>query len=265
MFFYLAKMLWFAAQPSSLLLLLTLAGAGLLWTRYARAARRIVLAAALLFAVCGLSPLGNAVLLPLEERFPPADLEKGPAPAGIIVLGGAQDMLVSAARGQPALTEAGERFVEVVVLARRFPNARIVVSGGSSHLIYRRVNEARGAADILVRLGVDRSRIVLEDRARDTYENAVFTRAVVQPRPGERWLLVTSANHMPRAIGCFRRAGFAVEAWPVDFRTRGRADLTRFFDKPSAGLRRLDIAARQWAGLLAYRLAGRTDALFPAP
>jgi uncharacterized SAM-binding protein YcdF (DUF218 family) len=70
---------------------------------------------------------------------------------------------------------------------------------------------------------------------------------------------------MPRAIGAFRRAGFDVEPWPVDYRTRGRADLTRPFDKVSEGLRRVDVASREWVGLLAYWLTGRTDALFPAP
>ena len=70
---------------------------------------------------------------------------------------------------------------------------------------------------------------------------------------------------MPRAIGAFRQAGFDVEAWPVDYRTRGRADLARPFDKVSEGLRRVDVASREWAGLLAYWLMGRSDALFPAP
>ncbi|HET7210116.1 MAG TPA: ElyC/SanA/YdcF family protein, partial [Methyloceanibacter sp.] len=83
--------------------------------------------------------------------------------------------------------------------------------------------------------------------------------------PGKRWLLITSAYHMPRAIGAFRKAGFEVEAWPVDYRTRGRADLTRPFDKVSEGLRRVDVATREWFGLLAYWLRGRSDALFPAP
>jgi hypothetical protein len=70
---------------------------------------------------------------------------------------------------------------------------------------------------------------------------------------------------MPRAMGAFRRAGFKVEPWPVDYRTRGRADLTRPFDTVSEGLRRVDVAAREWVGLLAYRLSGRSSALFPAP
>ncbi len=265
MFFYIAKIIWFVAQPSSLLLLLLLAGTVMLWSRYARAGRRIVLAAALLLLAAGLSPLGHAVMLPLEERFPPADLSAGRAPDGIIVLGGALDMLVSAARGQPALTEAGERVVEAAMLARRFPNARIVVSGGSGGVIYDRGSEAVDAAKIFAGLGIAPARVLLEGRSRDTYENALYTKEMIKPTQEQRWLLVTSANHMPRSIGCFRNVGFDVEPWPVDYRTRGREDLARFFSKPSSGLRRVDIAVRQWAGLVIYRLIGRTASLFPAP
>ena len=265
MFFYIAKIGWFILQPSSLLLLLLLAGTALLWSRYARAGRRIVLLSALLLLICGLSPLGHAVMLPLEERFPPADLSTGKPPDGIIVLGGAQDMLVSAARGQAALTEAGERFVESAMLARRFPGARLAFSGGSGGVIYNRESESEGAAKIFAGLGIAPARMTFEDRSRDTYENALYTKELIKPKPGERWLLVTSANHMPRSIGCFRSVGFDVEPWPVDYRTRGSEDLSRFFSKPSSGLRRLDLATRQWAGLLIYWLTGRTNQLFPAP
>lgn len=265
MFFYVGKIAWFVLQPSSLLVLLFVAGVLLLWTRFARAGRRMVLSATILLVVGGLSPLGHAVMLPLENRFPAADLERGRKLTGIVVLGGSLDMLVSTSRERFALTEAGERLVETALLARQFPDARIVVSGGGGGLLYERASEARTAVDLLVKLGIARDRLILEERSRNTYQNAVEARDLVRPGPAQRWLLVTSANHMPRAIGSFRRAGFPIEAWPVDYRTRGRADLTRFFSKPSSGLRRLDIATRQWAGLFAYWATGRSDALFPAP
>jgi uncharacterized SAM-binding protein YcdF (DUF218 family) len=116
---------------------------------------------------------------------------------------------------------------------------------------------------------VPQDRLILEAKSRDTYENAAFLKEQLT-RAGElgsgtRWLLITSAYHMPRAMGAFRQAGFNVEPWPVDYRTRGKADLTRPFDKVSEGLRRVDVASREWAGLLAYWLRGRSDALFPAP
>ena len=265
MFFAFAKIAWFLVQPSSALMLALLVGVGLAWTRYAPAGRIIALLAALMLLIAGLSPLGNWLILPLEERFSRAPLSPSTPPTGIIVLGGAQDTLVSKARGVIALNEAGERLVEAAALARIYPDAKLVFSGGSGRLIYEGETEAK-AAEVLFRgLGIDRARLILEDSARDTYENAIYTKALVKPRAGERWLLITSAAHMPRAIGCFRKAGFDVLPWPVDYRTRGAMDRTRFFDKPSEGLRRVDAAAREWAGLAVYYFTGRSSALFPGP
>ena len=119
-------------------------------------------------------------------------------------------------------------------------------------------------ATLFTALGIPRDRITLEAGSRDTYENAVLTARLLNPKPHERWLLVTSAWHMPRAMGCFRRAGFTVEAWPVDYRTPGRFEL-RFHSSIPEGLRRIDFMAREYIGLVVYYLAGRTDALLPGP
>lgn len=269
MFFYLAKGLAFLLQPSTLIALLIGYGSILIWTGWARWGRRFVTIGAVMLLLAGLSPLGNALILPLEDRFPRADPDTLPPPVGFIVLGGAEDRLVGEARGTPALNEAAERLVEAAVLFRRHPEAKIVFSGGDAGILYKAGSEAEGASSLLTRLGVSKDQLVLEAKSRDTYENAAFLKEQLARNgelgPGKRWLLITSAYHMPRAVGAFRKAGFEVEAWPVDYRTRGSADLTRPFDKVSEGLRRVDVATREWFGLLAYWLRGRSDALFPAP
>ena len=269
MFFYLAKALWLVLQPSTLIALLIGYGAILIWTGWARWGRRFVTVGAGLLLLAGLSPLGNALILPLEDRFPRANLDAPPAPTGFIVLGGAEDRLVEAARGAPAVNEAGERILETVVLARKFPEAKIAFSGGDAGILYKVDSEAVGAAALLSDMGVARDRLILEAGSRDTYENAVYLKAELSKfglvGPDKRWVMITSAYHMPRAMGAFRRAGFDVEPWPVDYRTRGSADLTRPFDKVSEGLRRVDVSAKEWVGLLAYWLAGRTDSLLPGP
>src|SRR6187402_277851 len=264
MFFVLAKMLGFFALPSNILISLGLIGIVLMATRYARAGRRLAVAALVLIAVAGLSPFGNAIILPLEERFPAWDAARG-APTGVISLGGAFDTVVSPARGEVALNEAAERLTVVAELARRYPNARIVFTGGSGRLIYDGATEAGLAARLFESFGIAKERIVLEDKSRDTDENARFTKELLQPKPAERWLIVTSAHHMPRSIGVFRAAGFPVEAFPVDYRTRGAADLLRPFSSVGDGLRRTDTAVREWVGLVVYRMTGRTADLFPAP
>jgi uncharacterized SAM-binding protein YcdF (DUF218 family) len=264
MFFVLAKILGFFAAPSNILISLGLLGVLLMATRWRRAGRRLAVFSIVLLAIAGLSPLGNAIILPLEERFPPWDASRG-APTGIICLGGALDTVVSPVRGEVALNEAAERMTSIAELARRFPNARIVFTGGSGRLVYDGATEAELAARLFASFGIAKERILLEDKSRDTLENARFTKELVQPKPTERWLLVTSAHHMPRSVGLFRAEGFPVEAFPVDYRTRGAIDMLRPFSPLSDGLRRTDTAMREWVGLAVYRLMGRTAELFPAP
>lgn len=186
-------------------------------------------------------------------------------PDGIIVLGGAIDAENSQARGSLEMDSSAERVVTMLQLARRFPAACIVFSGGSSNLIEEPVSEAPIAGDLLEDFGTPRSRIVLESESRTTAENATFTRNLVSPKPGERWLLVTSAFHMPRSIGAFRKAGFDVEAYPVDWRTRGWVDGLAPFATLAAGLARTDVAVHEWIGLITYWVTGRSSELFPGP
>jgi uncharacterized SAM-binding protein YcdF (DUF218 family) len=264
MFFTLSKIFGFFAAPSNLLISIGVLGLVLLCTRLTRLASWLIVTSLVLLAIAGLSPLGNALILPLEQRFPPWDSSHG-APDGIVLLGGMVMPEVSAARDTVALNEAAERITATAELARRYPGARIVMTGGSNALIFDEGIEAIFAARQLEALGVAHDRIALEEQSRNTVENAIFSRRVANPKPGERWLLVTSAAHMPRAMGVFRAVGFQVEAYPVDWRTRGPADLTRPFTSLSDGLQRTDTAAHEWVGLFAYRMTGKTKTLFPAP
>ncbi len=264
MFFLLSKILGFFALPSNIVATLATVGVALLFTRFQRAGRRFTTASVVLLLLAGLSPLGNALIYPLEERFPPWDAARG-APTGIVVLGGAIGPDISAARGTPDLNESAERLTAAAALARQYPDAKIIYSGGDARLVIHGGIEAEFAATLLESLGIPRARIIMEGKSRNTVENALFSKALADRKPGERWLLVTSAYHMPRSIGVFRRAGFAVEAYPVDWRTRGAIDLVLPFESVTAGLRRTDTAAREWTGLLVYWLTGKSDAVFPAP
>jgi uncharacterized SAM-binding protein YcdF (DUF218 family) len=265
MLYVFSKVFWYCAQPSGLLLILLVTGTVLLYTRHTIAGRRLVVASAALLVIGGVLPLSTWLILPLEQRFARADLS-GPPVDGIIVLGGVEDARVATGRGTHAMNEAAERLTETVALARRFPDARIVFTGGATEILRAPTIGADAAGNVLKDFGLDRDgRLMLERKARNTWENAVYSKALVSPEPGERWLLVTSAWHMPRSMGIFRKAGFAVEPWPVDYRTAGPDDAWRLFDAPSEGLRRLETAVHEWIGLAAYWLLGRTDALFPAP
>jgi uncharacterized SAM-binding protein YcdF (DUF218 family) len=264
MAFIAGKLAFLLLRPSNLLLVLALAGAiGVALRR--RWGVRLLVATTLLMALCTLLPVGIWLSIPLEDRFHGPGDDVGRVD-GIVVLGGGVDGMLTRARGQPSFRDSMERFAAIPELARRFPEARIVFTGGISWTNGAEGwSEARVVGQFLQAQGMPDDRVVLEDRARSTRENAQLALPLADPRPGERWLLVTSAMHVPRSIGVFRRAGWPdLIPWPVDYRTTGGWTLVG--GSSLAGrLSELDDAAYEWYGLAYYWLLGYTDALLPAP
>jgi len=253
MFYVAAKLVQFVLLPSNICMLLGLAGLILYGMHRRKTGARLLVAAVVALCVIGVTPVGLILTLPLENRFPQWRPD-GIDPTGIIVLGGVISPAVSRARHEVALSGAAERITTAVTLARRFPDSRIVFAGDVESVFARRILED---------LGVPASRIVLERRSRNTADNAVFTKQLLQPQPGQRWLLVTSAIHMPRAVGAFRKAGFPVEPVPVDYTTTDWSTIWLMPDSLLAGIDRTDVAVHEWLGLIGYRLTGRSSALFP--
>ncbi len=262
MFFYLSKSIQLLFTPSNFLVICLLAASlALAIGVYRRLARRLVYLTALGLAVCGFSPIGAWLTLPLEQRHPRPETLQGIT--GIILLGGFEQPHMAAARGVIASNEAGERLLETIILAKKLPRTKIIITGAAGTLIKPHIDATVPVGRYIQRMGIAKNRIVLEPRARTTYENARETYRLLQPQKSERYLLVTSAYHMPRALGVFRAQGFTVRPWPVDFRTRGWSDLARPFSSATEGLKRVDLAVKEWIGLLAYYLTGRTRQLLP--
>lgn len=259
MSFLIGKLAWFLFCPTNLLLL-GLAG-GLLARRW-RLGRVVAGTSLLLLVLAVLLPVGQWLRIPLETRFPPpAEPEHVD---GVIALGGGIDPRVSAYWGQPAIGGTAERFTTLVEMGRRWPEARLVFTGGIGLIGGAPMTEAAVLREFLRGLGVDETRLLLEDRARTTRENALLARALLQPEPGQTWLLVTSASHMPRSVGVFRQAGWEVVPWPVDYRTAGWWD-GDWRVRAGERLAQLDEAGYEWLGLVYYRMLGWTDTVFPAP
>jgi uncharacterized SAM-binding protein YcdF (DUF218 family) len=264
-FFFGSKIFWMIASPINLLLFAVLVGVLLGFGRHARFGRGLALTAILILIAAATLPLGVLLIAPLEDRFPlpPPDL---PPPEGIIVLGGAIDDGMSKARQETAFDEGGERVTEAVVLAKRYPQARVVYTGGTASFTGATSTEALQARTLMSQMGIAPERVAIEDKSRNTDENARFTTAIVHPQPSQRWIIVTSAFHMPRSMGIFEKAGFHPIAYPVAFRTRGHwPDDLRLTFEPTRNLRIFEIAVHESIGLAAYWLSGRSDHLFPGP
>lgn len=266
MLFALSKVFWAVANPGAMLVLAGVLGGVLRlapWRRVRRAGGWLLgLTVAAMVAIAVL-PIGAWLVTPLEERFPGRD----PLPDridGLVVLGGAFHLGRSAARDRPELNEHAERMTAFAALARRYPEARLIFTGGSGRLLDTAPREADYARRLMADLGLEASRVTYERQSRNTMENARLTWEIAAPRPDERWLLVTSAFHMPRSVGAFRRAGWRVMPYPVDYLGDGPGEAGLGFDL-AGNLRLLSIALHEWIGLAAYRGLGWTDSLFPGP
>jgi uncharacterized SAM-binding protein YcdF (DUF218 family) len=264
LFFLLSKTIGVLLIPSNLIIAIGVLGLILIWSRYRSLGQKLLASCVAALLICGYLPIGILLLVPLETRFSPWNAEDG-APAGLIVLGGGIDPVLSAAHGTPVIASAGARIVVAAALAHQYPNARLVYAGGNANLIHNEAREADAAATVFESLGIARDRLQIERQSRNTEENAKFSKAIAYPKPGERWLLVTSAFHMPRSIGLFRKARFAVEPYPVDWQTLGWSDAFALQNDFLKGLSLTNLAVREWLGLIAYRLTGRIDQLFPSP
>lgn len=266
LFFILSKVLWYLADPGNVLLVLIVLSAFAVWLARRRLARLAVTLTAVYALLLAFLPAAGSFLIFLEDRFPqPAALPRNVA--GVVVLGGMVDQFITDSRGQVAVGGAVERLIAFAGLAERYPEAVLVFSGGSGVLGRQELTEADAVRPLLARLGVDPARVVFEDRSRNTWENAVFSKKAAGPAAaGEgAWILVTSAIHMPRAVGCFRRAGWpSLIPYPVDYAfekgAAAKMPLTL-----GAGISAAGEAVHEFLGLVFYWLTKRTDAVIPAP
>jgi uncharacterized SAM-binding protein YcdF (DUF218 family) len=261
LFFIASKVLAFFLVPSNIIFLTLIAGTILLFTRWNRAGRTLVAVGIVLFLIAGVSPLSLVLTKNLESRFPVWDDTRG-APEGFIVLGGAVDPTGSALRKTVKMDGNAERLTMVAELSRKFPSAKVVYSGGNS---FGGPPEADYVQPLFESFGISPDRIMLERDSRNTAENAEFSKAMLKPKAGDRWVIITSAIHMPRSIGSFRAVGFDVEALPVDWQTSGIESLLSLSRHFLGSMGATDAATREYIGLLAYWLTGRSPELFPAP
>ena len=263
LFFLSSKIFWLVFRPSVALSWLLIIGVALLWTKFLKVGRLLIVGVLLVAFVLGTLPVSTWLRTVLENRFPV--LHELPARVdGIVVLAGSHRSPVANSRVVPGPDVDVHRLSAALELMRRFSEAEVFFTGHSGSLIRDEHGADVRARKFLELQGADLKRVHFEVRARNTYQNALYTKRLAQPEPDEVWLLVTSAAHVPRSVGVFRHFGWDVVAVPVDFRTTGDYD----FSPRAFSIYRMlafDPAIKEWIGLLAYFLTGKTDELFPAP
>ena len=262
LFPYLTRIFWLVMQPLSLVVLLLAAALALSWLRRRWISRVLVGSALLLLFLCCFTTFGYLLITPLEQRFArPAEPVQVD---GIVVLGGGMDSEVNSVRGGYELNRSGDRYVETLRLALRHPNARIVIAGGPAALVQQEP-EALAGRRFFEAFGIAPERILTDEQSRNTEENAQFAKQLAGTTDGQTWLLVTSAFHMPRAVGLFRKAEFPVVPWPADYLASGAEGVRIKPDQSTENVSVSNLALREWAGLLGYYLTGRIEDVLPAP
>lgn len=262
MFYVVSKVFWLLAQPLSLALLFAVGALALIALRRRWPAMILGSLGLLILGLASFTNIGAVTIAPLEGRFQrPAEL---PARVDtIVLLGGATDARISTARQVTETNDAGDRLIETIRLAQLYPQARIVLTGGVAAILAGAESEALTMQRLLLAFGIASARLIIEGEARNTDENASYTAKLLGPEPGTV-LLVTSAFHMPRSIGLFRKAGIAAIAWPTDYRSSGIERFGIDIAEPVANLQTATVAMKEWIGLLVYHWTGRTDDLLPA-
>ena len=256
-------LIWSLLSPSQILLGLTIAGGLLLAFGSARWGKRLSVAGAIGLLLFGFLPVSHYLAAALETRFPQPQL---PAQiTGIVLLSGAERPAATEAFGEPQFSSAAGRYTTTLRLATRYPAARIVFTGGpETDPATGELSQTGVAKRLLPSVGIDPARVTYEEASTDTCDNASNTKALVQPRAGETWVVVTSAMHIPRTMACFRAIGWEAIPQPANYQVvLGGIDAGTFQIADNLAL--LDTALHEWVGLVYYRLVGRTREIFPAP
>jgi uncharacterized SAM-binding protein YcdF (DUF218 family) len=259
MFFLMSKALSPFTDPVTILGLLIVASIIGLWSSRPLLALYLQSASAALLLMLSVLPGASWLALPLETRFQLNPLLPDHI-AGIIALGGTERVAASNSWNQPLLNDPTP-IATLIALGRRYPEARLVFSGGGS-IRGRKITEADIVRRFVSLFGVNPDRITYEDRSRNTLENGVNTYRLLRPAPSEQWILVTQAISMPRAVGVFRKAGWNIIPFPAGYLT-SNPDPGLFSSNLVGGLELASVASHEWIGLIAYRIMGYTSELLP--
>ena len=260
-FFFTSKIVWALITPGSLLVILGMFAWLSLVAGWQKISRLFLSLTALFLLLVGTLPLGEWLISPLENRFA-ANAALPMNPAGVIVLGGAVNPALSDTWGQTEIGDAAERLTAFIYLANLYPDTQLVFTGGSGSLTEQAYKEADYTRFLFEQLDIGDRAIIYESESRNTAENALHSMKLLNPQAAEEWILITSAFHMPRAVGVFCQAGWPVTPYPVDHYS-DKGELLRVDYRFSDNLRTLETAIHEWVSLLAYRITRQTDRLLP--
>ncbi|MBV6653923.1 MAG: YdcF family protein [Mameliella sp.] len=254
MFFILSKLLVFLVKPITWLTVLLF----LSWfSGNPKRKRRYVMLALVVLLVFSNGFLFNAMISTWEPETLTADKIASPYAVGIL-LGGYSNQNIVPGHDRHNFNSRANRFTNALELYKQGKIKKLLLSGGQGSIIKRNLPEASVMVSYLETMGVPRSDIIVEDKSRNTYENALFSKAILKEKGIDGpYLMITSAWHMPRSIGCFEAVELEVTPYAVDYITQKWAPSPQQIFLPSARTFSLwELIIKEWVGILAYKLKG---------
>jgi len=264
LFFITSKIVWAFLSPMNIIIALVCLAAVLLWCNKVALAKTVLTLLLIVNLPLLVYPVSDSLIYPLEQRFQQPDMMPTEVD-GIIVLGGAEELKISVSWHRAEVSGAADRYIAAAELANIYPDIPVIYTGGSG-LVRFQTNDGTGAdtaQTLLVNVGIEQSRLIIESQSRNTHENFQLIHALL-PKKAGNYFLITSAFHMPRSVGLAQQNNINVIPYPVDYRSNKPA-LRQWDMNYHAHMSVLEIAWREWIGLTVYFITGKTAAWLPKP
>ncbi len=260
MSFYLSKILLFFINPLHIILFFIFSGVIINIIFKNTFHKLFYLIAFIIFFIVAVLPTGDLLYFQLEKKFHnpivlPSQIN------GILILSGATNPQLSYVHNKIHLNGSVERLIESIILIQRYPEAKIIFSGGSGSSFDQELTHADVARKFFNQLNIDTNKIIFESKSRNTYENIIYSKKIAEPKSEDNWIIVTSASHMIRATNIGKKLGWHFFPYAVDFQTSKK--ITRLPSLNFLGnMSRFNASSHEWIGLISYYIMGRTSKIY---
>lgn len=258
-FFHFSKIGWFFLDPANILIAMLVLGFVMMFTHFRYIGQGVIGLSLFSILIITFLPIDNLLIRPLENYYPSLLRQDLPKHVdGIIVLGGAVSPTASIHRNQIQINDSAERLTSFLELAKHYPNAKLIYSGGSGSLFAQGKKEADIVKDWMAVNATELlPRTLFENQSRNTYENATLSKALAKPQNGDTWILITSASHMPRSKAIFDKQNWNTIPYPVDYQTHGDSIWDSHGVDFIGNLYLIRKAVKEYVSTFAYWLSGK--------
>ena len=260
MSFFFSKIIWLILNPFNIFVFFNLLTIILFFFNLKKITITIFFINSFFLLIVSFFPIGNYLIYQIEKEYH-SNIQIPEKLDGILILGGATNALMFKEYNQINVNDSAERLIESVKIIKKFKNSKVIFSGGSGILNRSDLGHSQVAKSFYSLMGLNTDKIIFENKSKNTFENILFSKNIAKPKNNDRWLLITSAAHMKRAILVGLKQDWYLIPYAVDFQNTKKFQFTPNLNLLS-NLYSFQKASHEWTGLLAYYLMNRTKKVF---